>query len=59
MVPNEIGRRKIRRTMAGLSSKSCWRNAKTPCINKGLGKEYLKQQGLFSLRDGWIKCHHG
>lgn len=45
--------------LAGLSSKSYWRNAKTPCINKGLGKEYLKQQGLFSLRDGWIKYHYG
>jgi RNA-directed DNA polymerase len=63
-------RTKIRRLMklgvpkraaisCGLSSKSYWRSSKTAGINMGLGNKYLKQQGLFSLRDGWIAFHHG
>ncbi|NKC12722.1 MAG: hypothetical protein GKR94_11130 [Gammaproteobacteria bacterium] len=28
-------------------------------IKAALGLAYLKQQGLFSLRDGWMACHHG
>ncbi len=43
----------------GLSSKSYWRSSRTAGINKGLGVSYLKQQGLFSLREGWIAFHHG
>ena len=43
----------------GMSSKSYWRNSRSPGINKGLGLKYLKQQGLFSLKDGWIAFHHG
>jgi len=55
----KLGIEKHAAILAGLSSKSYWRSSKTPCINKGLGKEYLKKQGLYSLRDGWIKCHYG
>ncbi|KAF3984347.1 MAG: hypothetical protein HFP81_02730 [Methylococcales symbiont of Hymedesmia sp. n. MRB-2018] len=55
----KLGIEKQAAILAGLSSKSYWRNAKTPCINKGLGKEYLEKQGLYSLRDGWIKYHYG
>lgn len=43
----------------GRSSKSWWRSSKSPGINAALGLEYLKQQGLYSLRDGWIAFHHG
>jgi RNA-directed DNA polymerase len=43
----------------GLSSKSYWRSSKSPGINMGLGLKYLKQQGLFSLREGWIAFHYG
>jgi len=43
----------------GLTSKSYWRSSKTAGINMGLGNKYLKQKGLFSLRDGWIVFHHG
>lgn len=43
----------------GLSSKSYWRSSKSPGINRGLGLEYLKKQGLFSLRDGWVAFHYG
>jgi RNA-directed DNA polymerase len=43
---------------SGMTSKSYWRNAKTPAINQALNNDYLKREGLVSLRDGWIKCHY-
>jgi RNA-directed DNA polymerase len=43
----------------GRSSKGWWRSSKSHGINAALGLEYLKQQGLFSLRDGWIAFHYG
>ncbi|KEQ18720.1 group II intron maturase-specific domain-containing protein, partial [Endozoicomonas numazuensis] len=42
----------------GRSSKGPWRSAKTPGINQVLSLAYLKSQGLYSMRDGWIKLHH-
>lgn len=42
----------------GLTSKGPWRSAKTPGINQALSDVYLKQTGLVSLRDGWIKLHY-
>ena len=42
----------------GITSKGPWRSAKTPGINQALSNGYLKSQGLFELRDGWIKLHH-
>ncbi|KEQ17102.1 hypothetical protein GZ78_14590 [Endozoicomonas numazuensis] len=42
----------------GRSSKGPWRSAKTPGINQALSLAYLKSQGLYSLREGWIKLHH-
>ena len=35
-----------------------WRSAKTPGINQALSLKYLKSEGLYSLRDGWIKLHY-
>ena len=36
-----------------------WRlSSKTPEINQALSNAYLKSQGLYELRDGWIKLHH-
>jgi hypothetical protein len=29
-----------------------------PGINQALSNAYLKSQGLYELRDGWIKLHH-
>ncbi len=43
----------------GRSSKGGWHSAKSHGINAALGLAYLKQQGLFLLRDGSIACHHG
>jgi len=37
-----------------MTSKSYWRNAKTSAINQALNNDYLKREGLVSLRDGWI-----
>lgn len=42
----------------GITSKGPWRSSKTPGINQALSKSYLKQAGLYSLRDGWIKLHY-
>jgi RNA-directed DNA polymerase len=42
----------------GITSKGPWRSSKTPGINQALSNVYLKTEGLYSLRDGWIKLHH-
>jgi RNA-directed DNA polymerase len=42
----------------GITSKGPWRSSKTPGINQALSNAYLKSQGLYTLRDGWIKLHH-
>ena len=39
----------------GITSKGPWRSSKTPGINQALSNDYLKSQGLYALRDGWIK----
>ncbi|WP_293267913.1 reverse transcriptase domain-containing protein, partial [Neptunomonas sp.] len=42
----------------GLTSKGPWRSSKTPGIQQALSNAYLKSQGLYALRDGWIKLHY-
>ncbi len=42
----------------GITSKGPWRSARTPGINQALSNDYLKSEGLYSLRDGWIKLHY-
>jgi RNA-directed DNA polymerase len=42
----------------GITSKGPWRSSKTPGINQALSNAYLKSQGLYALRDGWIKLHY-
>jgi RNA-directed DNA polymerase len=42
----------------GITSKGPWRSAKTPGINQALSLAYLKSEGLYSLRDGWIALHY-
>ena len=34
------------------------RSSKTPGINQALSNVYLKSEGLYELRDGWIKLHY-
>ncbi|MBT7442932.1 MAG: hypothetical protein HN790_03090 [Methylococcales bacterium] len=43
----------------GSSSKGYWRSSKTKGINARLSNEHLTQQGLFSLKEGWISFHYG
>ena len=43
----------------GASRKCAWRSAKTKGINQALSNDYLANAGLVSLRDIWIKIHHG
>ena len=42
----------------GRTSKGPCRSSKTPGIQQALSNDYLKAEGLFSLRDGWISLHH-
>lgn len=42
----------------GITSKGPWRSSKTPGINQALSNDYLKSEGLYALRDGWIKLHY-
>jgi RNA-directed DNA polymerase len=42
----------------GITSKGPWRSSKTPGIQEALNNAYLKAQGLYALRDGWIRLHH-
>ena len=42
----------------GTTSKGPWRSSKTPGINQALSDEYLKSEGLYALRDGWIRLHY-
>jgi RNA-directed DNA polymerase len=42
----------------GITSKGPWRSSKTPGIQQALSNAYLKFEGLYALRDGWIKLHH-
>ncbi len=42
----------------GISSKAYWRSAKTKGIQIALNDEWLKKQGLISLRDRWISFTH-
>ncbi|MEA2116986.1 hypothetical protein [Halovibrio sp. HP20-50] len=40
-----------------ITSEGSWCSYKTQGINQALLDEYLKEAGLVSLRDGWIKLH--
>ncbi len=42
----------------GITSKGPWRSSKTPGIQQALSNAYLKSEGLYALRDGWIKLHY-
>ncbi len=42
----------------GSTRKGPWRSSKTPGIQQALSNNYLKEQGLYSLREGWIKVHY-
>ena len=41
----------------GITSKGPWRSSKNSRNTAGIIHVYLKYQGLYALRDGWIKLH--
>ncbi len=42
----------------GMTSKGPWRSSKTQGIQQALNNNYLKEEGLFSLKEAWIKIHY-
>ncbi len=48
----KMGISKVLAINCGVSSKAYWRNAKTKGIQIALNDNWLKKQGLFSIRDG-------
>jgi RNA-directed DNA polymerase len=42
----------------GITSKGPWRSSKTPGIQQALSNAFLKAEGLYAFRDGWIKLHY-
>lgn len=42
----------------GLSSKGYYRLAKTKVMQMALSNRWLKEQGLVSLKDQWVKCRY-
>lgn len=42
----------------GMSSKGCYRRAKTKAAQMGMSNQWLKEQGLVSLKEQWIKCRY-
>jgi hypothetical protein len=43
--------------MTGLSSKSYWHLSRTLATQTGMTNDWLKSQGLISVRDLWMKAH--
>lgn len=52
------GGKVIRAAVACGITKGLWRSAKTPGVNQALSLEFLKSEGLYSLREGWIPLHY-
>ena len=42
----------------GLSSKGYYRLAKTKAVQLGINNEWLKTQGLVSVKEQWVKFHY-
>ena len=42
----------------GLSSKGCYRLAKTKAVQISIGNDWLKSQGLVSVKEQWVKFHY-
>lgn len=43
--------------LTAISSKSYWRMSKTLATQVGMTNQWLKDQGLISVRDLWMKAH--
>lgn len=54
----KLGATKSWALTCGATRKGPWRSSKTPGIQQALNNNFLKEEGLYSLRDGWIKIHY-
>lgn len=52
-----LGTSKRQAIMTGLSSKSYWHLSRTLATQSGMTNDWLKSQGLISVRDLWMKAH--
>lgn len=52
-----LGTSKRHAIMTGLSSKSYWHLSRTLATQTGMTNDWLKSQGLISVRDLWMKAH--
>ena len=52
-----LGTSKRQAIMTGLSSKSYWHLSRTLATQTGMTNDWLKSQGLISVRDLWMKAH--
>jgi RNA-directed DNA polymerase len=52
-----LGTGKRHAIATAMSSKSYWHLSKTLATQTGLTNEWLKRQGLISIRDQWMKAH--
>ena len=52
-----LGTSKRQAIMTGLSSKSYWHLSRTLATQTGMTNDWLKRQGLISVRDFWMKAH--
>jgi len=52
-----LGTSKRQAIMTGLSSKSYWHLSRTLATQTGMTNDWLKSQGLISVRDLWMKVH--
>jgi RNA-directed DNA polymerase len=52
-----LGTSKRQAIMTGLSSKSYWHLSRTLATQTGMTNDCLKNQGLISVRDLWMKAH--
>jgi RNA-directed DNA polymerase len=42
----------------GMSRKSYWRLSKTSATQRGMSNQWLKEQGLISVKDLWVTRHY-
>ena len=52
-----LGTSKRQAIMTGLSSKGYWHLSRTLATQTGMTNDWLKSQGLISVRDLWMKAH--
>lgn len=54
----KLGASKRQAIQTGLSRKGYWRLSRTLATNSGMTNQWLKEQGLVSIRERWIKIHY-